>query len=158
MRRIFNRVKLKKQSKPFARLDLTHQDVREAINQYEATLAELGLNRTVLIQDDHQINFELMASFLGGIPTKKFYMSRETYEIFEEEDKHIPVCLDVVQRAVDDYIITNNKLPVIDNCCNRRVNFDLLINNHNLKEKPSIPIFISDQQDLVTHNENWRQD
>jgi Protein of unknown function (DUF3939) len=157
MRRIFSRVKLKKQNKPFARLELTLQDVREAINQYEATLAELGLNRTVLIQDDHQINFELMASFLGGIPTKKFYMSRETYEVFEEQDKYIPFYLDMVQRAVDDYIIENNKLPVIDNCCKRRVNFDLLIHNHHLKEKPIIPIFISDQQDLVTHNENWCQ-
>ncbi|TCZ77177.1 DUF3939 domain-containing protein [Paenibacillus albiflavus] len=158
MLRFWRREKKDAPTKPHTKLNLTLREVKEAINKYEETLTELGIKRTVLIEADNQINFELLAMFLGGVPDKKFYMSRETYEIFEEKDKHIPVYLDMVQGAVDDYISEKRKLPIIDNSSDQRVNFDLLIHNHNLKEKPTIPLFISNQSDMVTHDENWRQD
>lgn len=157
MLRLFKRKKREQLRKPYVQVEVTLQEVKEAVNKFEASLSELGMRRTVLIEENNRINFALMAAYLGGIPTKDFFMSRETYEIFEEKDKDIAVYLDMVQEAVDDYITEHHKLPIIDNCYEQRVNFDLLINNYYLKEKPSFPIFISNQHDLVTHNENWRQ-
>lgn len=137
-------------------IDVTLDQVREAVRSYEESLSELGLNRTILIQPDHSIDFKLLVSQLGGLPSRNFYMSRETFEIFEEEEKHIPYYLDLVQKAVDEYVIAKNKLPVVEDSYSRKVNYDLLINDYYLKEKPPFPIYISDQNDLVTHNANWR--
>lgn len=137
-------------------IDVTLDQVREAVRSYEESLSELGLNRTILIQPDHSIDFKLLVSQLGGLPSRNFYMSRETFEIFEEEEKHFPYYLDLVQKAVDEYVIAKNRLPVVEGSYSRKVNYDLLINDYYLKEKPPFPIYISDQNDLVTHNANWR--
>ncbi|NHM31808.1 DUF3939 domain-containing protein [Neobacillus terrae] len=102
------------------------------------------------IQDDHSIDFKLLGHLLGGIPSKNFYMSRETYDIFEEEEKHIPREMDIIQQAVDQYIKEHKQYPMLKFDPSRRVNFHLL-QAHLLQTEPQTQFYITDVDGLVSH-------
>jgi len=46
---------------------------------------------------------------LNGIPLRKFYISKETYDIFNEDEKEIAITIDKVQKAVDLYVKENKQ-------------------------------------------------
>lgn len=125
-------------------------DVKRTIREFEQHLPK-GINRTVLIGQDNEINFQLLLPILGGVPQEKYYMSRETFEIFPEEDKHIAVWLDVVQRAVDEYITEEKNIPVLPGDTRKKISYTLLQNNYYLKERPPLDFYLTDLEDMISH-------
>jgi hypothetical protein len=131
-------------------IEVSVEDVRKAVRSYSELLPK-GVYRTILIQDDNSIDSKLLAPFLHGIPSRKFYMSRETYDIFEENEKEIANILDQVQRAVDLYVKEHKEYPVIQYDPLNRVNFPQLLQARCLDTQPDIELYITNYDGLITH-------
>lgn len=91
--------------------DLTLAEVQHAVHQFAREKPD-GIYLSVLIKDQLEIDFTFLVPYLGCLPSHPFYMSRETYEIFEEPDT--PRWLDLIQRAVDHYMDDHQDFPVWD--------------------------------------------
>lgn len=131
-------------------IDVSVEDVRKAIRIFSEQLPK-GVYRTILVKDDNSIDFEQLASTLKGIPSRNFYMSRETYDIFEEHEKEIPKIIDKVQKAVDSYKKETKEYPMLKYDPLNRVNYYQLIQAHCLDEQPAIDLYITNYDGLVTH-------
>lgn len=129
---------------------VTLPQVKQAIRRFEEDMPA-PINRTALIMDDKRIDMSRLKRYLGGIPNQNFYMSRETYEIFEEEDKLVPYYLDLVQAAVDNYISDTGKLPLLEDAWLPEVHYRLLSSERYLKETPPFPLYITDEEMMLTH-------
>lgn len=125
-------------------------DVKKLVRDFEEQLPK-DMNRTVLLGEDNEINFRLLQPFLHGLPDRKFYMSRETFEIFPEEERDIPKYLDMVQQAVDGFIAEEGTAPVVSGDPNRRINYTLLLQYYLLKERPPMDFYLSRHEDMITH-------
>lgn len=131
-------------------IDVTKEQVRDAIRKYSDELPK-GIYRSILVNDDYSINFEKLTPILKGIPSTNFYMSKETYDIFEEQEKEIPALMDQVQKAVDAYRKDHNQYPILPFDPLRRVNYYLLRNEHYLKFQPDIEFYITKYDGIITH-------
>jgi hypothetical protein len=131
-------------------IEATLNDIREAVRKFSAELPK-GINRTLLVKDDYSIDFEQLAPYLEGIPTRSFYMSKETYEIFEENDKEIPAIIDKVQKSVNLYFRVNNQYPVRPYDPLSRVNFYQLLQGKYLDKHPNIELYFTDFEGLITN-------
>lgn len=131
-------------------IETTVPDVRYAVRQFSDDLPK-GINRTILVKDDNSINFERLAAYLKGIPSRPFYMSKETYEIFDEKDKNIPPVIDKVQKAVYLFYKKNKEYPAMPYDSLHRVNYYQLLQEHYLDEKPAIELYLTDYHGLITH-------
>ncbi|WP_286231173.1 DUF3939 domain-containing protein [Neobacillus mesonae] len=138
-------------AKNYPTIDVTLDDVRMAIRKFSERLPK-GVYRTILVEDDHSIDFHQLAPILGGIPTKKFYMSKETYDLFEEDERHIPPAMDMVQKAVDLYVEERKEFPMLSYDPQRRVNYYQLLQEKYLKAAPEIQFYITELDGLITHN------
>ncbi|WP_208590431.1 DUF3939 domain-containing protein [Gracilibacillus suaedae] len=141
--------KKRKEAKKFPTRDISLEEVRSAIHEYSRDLPP-NIPLKILIKDDLSLDYTLLAPILKAIPSKKYYMSKETYDLFEEEDKHIAQALDLVQQAVDQYIAQKNELPIIDHDPYHRVNFFKLEQLNLINERPEMDFYITDQEQLVT--------
>lgn len=130
------------------------EDVKKAVLAWEEDMGDL-MDRTVLMKEDHAIDLNRLQRYLGGVSNQKFYMSRTTFQIFEESDKEIPIYLDLVQAAVDDYLDDHLNLPIIHGTPNRQVHYDKLIQEHYLDERPSIPLYLTTEEFMLTHKPDW---
>lgn len=135
---------------PPAVISVTLEEVKRAVLRFEEHLPE-GINRTILAGPENEINFKLLLPVLGGIPDRKYYMSRESYEIFAEEDRHIPQWLDIVQQAVDRYMETEKSMPVVPDDWNRKISYPLLLNGYYLKERPPLDFYLTKHENLISH-------
>ncbi len=131
-------------------IDIDIDDVRKAVRQFSNQLPK-GVYRTILVNEDNSIDFHQLIPILGGIPAKKFYMSKETYDLFEENEKHIPQAMDMVQRAVDLYVKEHKEYPMLSFDPERRVNYYQLVQENYLKTTPDIQFYITDLDGLITH-------
>ncbi|MEH7109877.1 AtpZ/AtpI family protein [Bacillus sp. JJ1764] len=131
-------------------IDVDIDDVRKAVRQFSDKLPK-GVYRTILVQEDNSIDFTQIVHILGGIPAKNFYMSKETYDLFEEDEKHIPAEMDMVQKAVDQYVKENREYPMLQYDPHRRVNYYQLLQDKYLKKTPDTQFYITDLDGLVTH-------
>ncbi|KLT19967.1 hypothetical protein AA980_00535 [Neobacillus vireti] len=131
-------------------IDVTIEDVRKAVRTFSDKLPK-GVYRTILVLDDNSIDYQQLAPMLGGIPAKKFYMSKETYDLFEESEKQIPIEMDIVQKAVDQYVKERKEYPILKYDPLRRVNYYQLLQEHFLKTAPEIQFYITDLDGLITH-------
>lgn len=129
---------------------VTLPQVKQAIRKFEEDMPG-PINRTALILEDKRIDMSRLKRYLGGVPERNFYMSRETYEIFEEEDKLVPYYLDLVQAAVDSYISDTGKLPLLEDTWLPEVHYRLLSTESYLKETPPFPLYITDEEMMLTH-------
>jgi hypothetical protein len=145
-----NKRKRKDADRPWPIIEATINDIREAVSKFSADLPK-GINRTLLVKDDYSIDFDQLAPYLDGIPNRPFYMSKETYEIFEETDKEIPSIIDEVQKSVNLYFRVNNKYPVrpYDPLC--RVNYYQLLQGQYLDKLPDIELYFTDFEGLITN-------
>lgn len=125
-------------------------EVKRAVREF-ADQAPKGITTRVLVLDDHSIDFHLLAPYLNGIPNKPFYMSKETYEIFDESEKEMAIYLDKIQHAVDSYINMYNSPPTISGDPHFKVSYIKLENSGLLNERPNIDFYITDQEYLVSH-------
>ncbi|GHH98595.1 DUF3939 domain-containing protein [Neobacillus kokaensis] len=139
-------------AKNYPTIDVTLDDVRMSIRKFSEKLPK-GVYRTILVQDDHSIDFHQLAHILGGIPTRKFYMSKETYDLFEEDERHIPPAMDMVQKAVDRYVEERKEFPLLSYDPLRRVNYYQLLQENYLKAAPEIEFYITELDGLITHNQ-----
>jgi F0F1-type ATP synthase assembly protein I len=142
--------KKRSETAEWPRIEVTMKEIHEAIRCFAKDLPN-GINRTILIKDDFSIDFEQLAPYIGGVPTKNFYMSKETYEIFEENEKGLPAIVDKVQKAVNLYFKVNNRYPIKPYDSLHRVNYYQLIQGHYLDEKPDIDLYFTDLDGLITH-------
>ncbi|WP_342561320.1 DUF3939 domain-containing protein [Paenibacillus sp. FSL R7-0345] len=129
---------------------VTLPQIKQAVRQFEEDMPA-PINRTALILEDKSIDLTRLTRYLGGVPQQKFYMSRETYEIFEEADKLVPYYLDLVQSAVDNYVSDTGKLPLLEDAWLPEVHYRLLHSERYLKETPPFPLYITEEEMMLTH-------
>lgn len=134
----------------FPIVDVTIDQVRKSVRQFSDNLPK-GVYRTIMVQDDNSIDFKQLANILGGIPSKNYYMSKETYDIFEEKDKKIPTEMDMVQKAVDLFVKERKEYPMLRFDPTRRVNYYQLLQEKYLKSAPETQFYISELDGLITH-------
>ncbi|ADU29254.1 DUF3939 domain-containing protein [Evansella cellulosilytica] len=125
---------------------VTIDEVRAAVNKY-ANNMQKGISLRSIVLDNNEIDFEALYSYLGGKPDRPFYMSKETFEIFEEKD--YPKYIDLCQIACDQYILENGEEPITTGDPERKVNFQKL--KHYLTEKPPFKLYLHPQDRMVTH-------
>ncbi|WP_173916994.1 DUF3939 domain-containing protein [Halobacillus sp. Marseille-Q1614] len=130
--------------------DLSIHDVRRAVHRY-ADHKPKGVPLSVIINEDLTLDYQLLSPYIDGIPKKKYYMSRETYELFEEEDLQLAKDLDMVQQAVDKYIQQTNELPVIDVDPYKRVSYFKLEKLNLLPQRPDQDFYITNEEFLITY-------
>lgn len=141
--------KREKVKKEYPIKSISYEEMRDAIREYGKTLPN-NVPLGVIIQDNLEVDYQLLAPFLQAIPKEKYYMSKETYEIFTEEEKHIALAIDTIQRAVDHYVDMKKELPVIDDDPYRKVSYHKLEQLQLLKERPMMDFFITDEEYLIT--------
>ncbi len=124
--------------------------IKKAVREF-ADQAPKGVTTRTLVKDDHSIDFNLLKPYLKGIPDRNFYMSKETYEIFEEKDKTIPYYLDIIQFAVDQYVNMYKKIPITQGDPYRKVSYLLLEKSNLIHERPAIDLYITNDEYLITH-------
>lgn len=140
----------KKKPKTLAPIEATLDDIRKAVLRYEDEMPG-SINRLTLVKADGSLDVTRLSRYLGGVSEGKFYVSRETFEIFGEEDREIPYYLDLVQVAVDDYFNHAGKLPVVVDSMNHEVDYRLLVREGYLGEIPPIKVYITGQELMVSH-------
>ncbi len=129
-------------------IDISVNEIREAVRLFSIDLPK-GLKRTILIKSDYSIDFEQLAPYLGGIPAKPFYMSKETYDVYEEG--HIPPVIDQVQKAVNLFYKKHNQYPIRPYDSLRRVNYHQLLQGHYLDEMPEMEFYFTEYDGLITN-------
>lgn len=127
-------------------IEVTLDQVRQAVNEYADGL-ETGISLRSIVLDDRSIDFRLLKGILKGIPSKPFYMSKETFEIFETAE--LPRDIDNVQKAVDQYIQENGEEPVIPGNPNRKISYYLV--RHYLPDEPEVELYLDRNDKMVTH-------
>ena len=145
----FFRKRKKKEVKQYPVKSISYEEIREAIREYGKTLPN-NVPLGVIIQDNLEIDYQLLSPFLKAVPKERYYMSKETYEIFTEEEKHIAEAIDKIQRAVDQYVDIKKELPVIDDDPYRKVSYHKLEQLQLLEKRPSIDFYITKEEYLIT--------
>ncbi|MBU8908859.1 DUF3939 domain-containing protein [Desertibacillus haloalkaliphilus] len=138
--------KKKKAKEEYPVVDVSIDDIRQAITTCANELP-MGVSLRSFINDDCSINYELLKPFLKAIPERTYYMSKETFEVFESPD--LPRTIDQVQRAVDQYIQETKQLPVIPGNPDNKISY-YMIRNY-LKEEPEFELYLEVKDHLVTH-------
>ncbi|OGX68289.1 MAG: hypothetical protein A2189_02415 [Paenibacillus sp. RIFOXYA1_FULL_44_5] len=136
-------------------IDISLDQMKHAVREFEKELPK-GVSRRVLVKEDNSIDSDLLKAHLEGIPVKKYYMSKETYEIFEDHEKQIPFYLDLVQTAVDNYVRDEKHYPVSHDTIVPKINYDLLVEKSYLKEKPPFALYLTKEENLLTHKKPQR--
>jgi hypothetical protein len=131
-------------------IDLTVDQVRKAIRTFTDQLPK-GVYRTILVKEDNEIDFNQLAHILGGLPSEKFYMSKETYDLFTENEKLIAYEMDMVQRAVDQYVKENTSFPILPYDPLKRINYFELMQKNLLKTEPQTQFYLTDLDGMITH-------
>jgi hypothetical protein len=144
-----NKTKTKKPEN-YPIIDVTMDQVRNAIRTFTDELPK-GVYRTILVKDDNEIDFNQLAHIMGGHPSEKFFMSRETYDLFAENEKLIAYEMDIVQRAVDQYKKEYHEFPVLPLDPLKRINYFELIQKLLLKTKPQTQFYLTDLDGMITH-------
>ncbi|OIJ17261.1 hypothetical protein BKP37_01800 [Anaerobacillus alkalilacustris] len=127
-------------------INVTIDQVRQAVNEYADGLKQ-GISLRTLILDDHSIDFHLLKGTLKGLPSQPFYMSKETFEIFETAE--LPKQIDNVQKAVDQYMQETGEEPIIPGNPDRRISYYLI--RHYLHKKPEVELYLDKRDKMVTH-------
>lgn len=127
-------------------ISATIDDVRYAVNQF-AKEQEKGISLRSIILATQEIDFELLHPYLGGKPDKPFYMSKETFEIFEEPD--YPRYIDYCQIACDQYFLETGEEPVIPGDRFRKISYFKLQNY--LIDRPPFDLYLDAADNMVTH-------
>lgn len=142
----FKKQKRNEKGEQRKQIHVTIDEVRKAVNEYADRLAK-GVSLRSIVLDDHSIDFDLLKEVLGGIPDHPFYMSKETFEIFETAE--IPKQIDDVQKAVDQYMQESGEEPVIPGNPDRKISYYLI--RHYLSNEPEIELYLDKNDKMVTH-------
>ncbi|WP_067840167.1 DUF3939 domain-containing protein [Amphibacillus sediminis] len=146
---MWNPFKLKKKEPHYPVINVSLGELKHAIHEYTTKLPD-DVPLSTLINEDLSINYQKLAPILKGIPIKTYYMSTETYEIFDEEDKHLAEAFDDVQRAVDRYIDLTNDIPVIHGDPYFKISYHKLAKQGLLDYRPHVEFYLSKHEHLIT--------
>ncbi|WP_226038054.1 DUF3939 domain-containing protein [Aquibacillus saliphilus] len=144
--------KQKKQAKlpKYPIRDIPLFELKKAIDKYSDQLPN-QIPLSVIINDDLTLNFQLLAPFLKGIPEQTYYMTRETYDLFEEKDQQLAFDIDMIQKAVDDYMQQTKELPVINGDPYKKVSFFKLEKLNLIEYRPELAFYLTDEEYLITY-------
>ncbi|MBA2174539.1 DUF3939 domain-containing protein [Halobacillus locisalis] len=135
---------------PLETKDLSINEIRKAIHAFsDQKPAHVPLS--VLIHEDLTLDYDLLAPYLHAQPSRPFYMSRETYELFEESDYELAKEIDIVQRAVDEYMKQQQEAPVIDDDPYKRINYYKLKRLDLLHERPEREYYLTKEEFMITY-------
>ncbi|MBB5175064.1 DUF3939 domain-containing protein [Texcoconibacillus texcoconensis] len=126
-------------------VDVSLSEVRSAVNTYADSL-QPGISLRSLVNEKGEIDGKRLAPILGGVPARPFYMSKETFEIFEDP-KYVE-WIDDVQVACDQYLKAHGEYPIMNNK-DREISYHKL--RHFLKEQPDIPLYLHPKDKMITH-------
>ncbi|MRH44166.1 DUF3939 domain-containing protein [Aquibacillus halophilus] len=145
--------KSKQQPKPppeYETRDIPLFELQKAIHKYSDQLpSEVPLS--IIINEDLTLDYKLLAPILKGIPQQTYYMTRETYELFEEKDYQLALDIDMIQKAVDNYMQQTKELPIINGDPYKKVSMHKLEKLNLLDHRPDQTFFITNEEYLVTH-------
>lgn len=140
----------KKKQRVYPAKDISLHELKQGIRQYMNDLPnEVPLS--TLINDDLTINYQELAPYLNAIPIQTYYMSKETYDIFDENQHHLAENLDYIQRAVDQYINLTNELPVIHGDPYLKVSYHKLMKRGLITYRPTHEFFIDPKDHLINY-------
>ncbi|MCT2535596.1 DUF3939 domain-containing protein [Aquibacillus koreensis] len=153
---MWEKFKKKKETKPkeekeYPIVDITLDVFKKAIQDYSRQLPG-DIPLSVIINEDLTIDYQLLAPILKGIPKQTYYMSKETYEIFEENDYQLALEIDAVQQAVDKYMRQTDELPVIQGDPYKKVSFHKLESLNLLQHRPKHHFYITNDEFLITYD------
>ena len=131
-------------------IETSVEEIKKAVRIYAEQLPK-GVYRTILVKEDNSIDAEQLAPILKGIPSRNFYMSKETYDIFSEEEKDLAITIDKVQKAVDLYVKEHKEYPALPYDPLHRVNYYQLMSARCLDIHPEIELYITNYDGLITH-------
>ena len=120
-------------------------EIRQAITKCANDLP-LGVSLRSFVNDDYSLDYNLLKPVLKGIPKQTYYMSKETFEVFD--NPKMAKQMDDVQRAVDLYYKEKGDLPVIIGPENK-ISFFLL--KDYLRNQPEETVYINPDDQLVTY-------
>ncbi|MGV2621766.1 UNVERIFIED_CONTAM: DUF3939 domain-containing protein [Halobacillus marinus] len=147
---MWNRKKKQTGGKEPEQKDLSIHDIRKAVHSYaDAKPKEVTLS--VLIQDDLTLDYELLFPYLHAVPKDTFYMSRETYQLFEEQDKDLAHDIDMVQHALDLYMKQTQELPIIDGDPYKRISYYKLERLGLLPYRPERDFYLTKEEYMITY-------
>ncbi|MGM0523885.1 MAG: DUF3939 domain-containing protein [Bacillota bacterium] len=138
----------KKKEKTYPVKDVSLHELKQAIRQYMNALPD-HVPLSMLINDDLTINYYELAPYLNAIPVQTYYMSKETYDIFDEDQRHLAENLDYTQRAVDQYIDLTGEIPVIHGDPYLKVSYHKLMKRGLITYRPPHEFYIDPKDHLI---------
>ncbi|WP_240542858.1 DUF3939 domain-containing protein [Exiguobacterium qingdaonense] len=145
----WKRMTQQKKVEPDREVDVSLSELRQAIHEYEQGLPK-GVNRTVLLNDEQEIDMTRLKHQLSGIARQRFYMSKETFHIVPEEEREIVYEMDQVQRALDLYMDQEKKLPLQKFQHTLQLDLARLREGGYLKTLPKRPYYVVDETLIVS--------
>ncbi|PYZ96931.1 hypothetical protein CR205_14755 [Alteribacter lacisalsi] len=128
--------------------EVSIDEMRQAVNAYAKQLNPAISLRTI-VKDNNEIDCHLLYEQLKCKPDKPFYMSKETFEIFEDPD--YPRWIDQCQVACDQFYLDTGNEPVAEDDPRRKVSIYKI--KDYLREEPPIDLYLHPQDRMVTHRE-----
>ncbi|MGH0947020.1 DUF3939 domain-containing protein [Bacillus mycoides] len=95
--------------------EITKDELEQAMAKFLETNANIVY--TVLVNDD------LLKPYLPAFPTNFFLITKETLEVFEhtEENLNLVKEIDIVQKAVDQYVTEKEMFPIVEDSEDRLI-------------------------------------
>ncbi|WP_243521748.1 DUF3939 domain-containing protein [Bacillus pseudomycoides] len=94
------------------------QITKDELEQAMARFLEKNANivYTVLVNEDYTVNYDLLKPYLPAFPTNTFIITKETLEVFEHTEENLELVkeIDIVQRAVDQYVTEKEMFPIVE--------------------------------------------
>ncbi|MES9798580.1 DUF3939 domain-containing protein, partial [Bacillus toyonensis] len=90
--------------------EITKDELEQAMAKFLETNANIVY--TVLVNE----NYDLLKPYLPVFPTNVFLITKETLEVFEhtEENLNLVKEIDIVQKAVDQYVTEKEMFPIVE--------------------------------------------
>lgn len=100
---------------------ITKDELEEAMAKFLEKNANIVY--TVLVNQDYTVNYDLLKPYLQAVPTNAFIITKETLEVFEYTPQNLELVkeIDLVQRAVDQYVTEKEMFPLVEGNENRLI-------------------------------------
>lgn len=129
-------------------IDVSKEQVVQEMNNWVRMMQKKvpRVSKSIFFNSDNEedllLNLKPIYSQLGGKPSKDFYMSRITQEVFEEKEKFLAILLDSMQVIVEYYVSMRKTLPIKPGSEENEIDYSFLIGAGVLNEEPTRPLYI----------------
>ncbi|WP_335870857.1 DUF3939 domain-containing protein [Bacillus sp. 2205SS5-2] len=116
----------------------------------DQAISEWGKNKhdtidySVLLKNDQSIDYTFLKPYLKTLPSNNIYMSRHTFKLYEESEKHRMYLLDTAQDALFLYLnkMDTTKIPTLKG--SKKLNQHSLILAKVIEEPFPVDLYIQD--------------